>query len=368
MSRIRQRSEWGRSKRLSLLGALAAACAMVITPGNALGASANPLSPSALAYPAAFAVTPGGNRIYFAERYSGEIRRLNRSTGTSTLFYTVPGIASGGEAGLLGLALHPDYPDNRNVWAFVTRTVGGTAENQLVRVRPDGDGFAVLRSFPTGRFHNGGRIMFGPEGKLYVVIGENDDPSNAQNLGSLAGKVLRLNPDGTVPADNPRAGSPVIGYGIRNSFGFTFDPDTGHLWATENGPECNDEVNLVPRHQLTNFGWGPSQSCDSPPPVPRNTNRDGPDPVMPRFFFSLPPALTGAAFCNGCGLSSGGRLFIGDYNEGRIHRATLAPDRRDIASEATFYDHPDPVLSVETPAEGGPLYFSSPTNIFRLRP
>ena len=89
---------------------------------------------------------------------------------------------------------------------------------------------------------------------------------------------------------------------------------------------------------------------------------------MPRLFFPLPPALTGAAFCNGCGLSSGGQLFIGDYNEGRVHRATLTSDRRDIASEATFYDHPDPVLSVETPVEGGPLYFSSPTNIFRLRP
>ena len=70
--------------------------------------------------------------------------------------------------------------------------------------------------------------------------------------------MLRLNPDGTVPSDNPRAGSPIIGYGIRNSFGFTFDPQQGGLWLTDNGDECNDEVNLVARLRLRNYGWGPS--------------------------------------------------------------------------------------------------------------
>jgi glucose/arabinose dehydrogenase len=366
VSSILQGLKSRRSKRLWALAAVAG-CALMTAPASALGIDATPLSPSSLAYPAAFTATPGGNRIYYGERYTGEIRRLNRATGATTLFSRIPSVATSGEAGLLGLALHPDYPDNRNVWAFVTRTVGGTTVNQLVRVRPDGAGFAVLRDFPTASFHNGGRIMFGPEGKLYVVIGENDDPSNAQNLGNLAGKMLRLNPDGSVPADNPQRGKAVIAYGIRNSFGFTFDPQAGHLWATENGPECNDEVNLIPRHALTNFGWGPSQSCDSPPPAPRNTNRDGPDPVLPRLSFDLPPALTGAAFCDGCGLASPGALFIGDYNEGQIHRAALTPERRDIASQSVYYDHPDPILSVETPADGGPLYFSTPTNIFRLR-
>ena len=183
--------------------------------------------------------------------------------------------------------------------------------------------------------------MFGPDGKLYVVVGDNDNPALAQNLASLAGKMLRLNPDGTVPSDNPRAGSPIIGYGIRNSFGFTFDPQTGRLWETENGPDCNDEINLVPRLTLSNFGWGPSQTCSSPPPAPRNTNQDGPNPVMPKLFFATPPALTGAAFCDRCGLSSSGQLFFGDFNTGTIHRATLTSARTGIASQAPFYDHPD---------------------------
>jgi glucose/arabinose dehydrogenase len=347
---------------------LAAGAVLAAGSGTALAASARPLSPSSLPWPAAFTVTPAGNRIYFGERYTGEIRRLDRATGTSTLFSKVPNIVTSGESGLLGLALHPTYPSNRNVWAFVTRRVSGRATNQLLRIRPDGSGFAVLRSLPTAPVHNGGHIMFGLDGKLYAILGENNDPSRAQSLDSLAGKVLRMNPDGTVPPDNPRAGSPIIGYGFRNSFGFTFDPRTGRLWATDNGPECNDEINLVPRLKLTNFGWGPSQSCDSPPPAPRNTNRDGPNPVMPRAFFADPPALTGAAFCEDCRLSSRGQLFLGDYNDGRIWRAGLTADRLHVASRAPFYDHPDPVLSVETPAQGGPIYFSTPTNIFRLRP
>jgi glucose/arabinose dehydrogenase len=355
-------------KRLSLPAVLAAVLALLTASGSALAASAQPLSPSALAFPAAFTVTPDGSRILFGERYTGLIRRLNPATGMSTPVFTVPNVATAGDQGLLGLALHPSYPSDGRLWAFVTRTVSGTARNQLLRIRADGSGFAVLRSFPTANGRDGGRIMFGPDGKLYVVVGDNGTPGLAQNLASLAGKVMRLNPDGTVPSDNPRAGSPIIGYGFRNSFGFTFDPQNGRLWATDNGPECNDEINLVPRVRLTNFGWGPSQTCSSPPPAPRNTNLDGPSPVLPKLFFAKPPALTGAAYCRLCGLSSGGQLFFGAYVTGTIRRATLTSDRLGIASQALFYDHPGAVISLETPVDGGPIYFSTRTNIFRLNP
>jgi glucose/arabinose dehydrogenase len=355
-------------RRLSVPAALAAALVLLTGPGSAQAASAQPLSPSALAFPAAFTATPDSTRILYGERYTGRVRRLNPATGASTPFFTVPNVATVGYQGLLGLALRPSYPSDSRVWAFATRTVSGTARNQLLRIRADGSGFTVLRSFPTTELRNGGRIMFGPDGKLYVVIGDNDNPGFAQNLASLAGKVLRLNPDGTVPSDNPRAGSPIIGYGIRNSFGFAFDPQQGGLWLTDNGPHCNDEVNLVARLTLRNYGWGPSQTCSSPPPAPHNTNQDGPSPVLPKLLFVTPPALTGIAFCDLCGLSSYGQLFFGDTNTGTIRRAGLTPARTGIASQAPFYDHPDAVLSLETPLDGGPIYFSTRTNIFRLSP
>jgi glucose/arabinose dehydrogenase len=336
--------------------------------GDALAASARPLSPASLRFPAAFAVTPHGARILYGELHTGRIRWLDTSTGASATFFTVPNLATAGEQGVLGVALSRSYPNDRRVWVYVTRSVSGTVKNQLLRIQGDGSGFAVLRSFPAAPYHDGGRIMFGPDGRLYVVVGDNENQWNAQDLGSLAGKMLRLNPDGTVPSDNPRPSSPIIGYGIRNSFGFAFDPRSGRLWETENGPACNDEINLVARLRLENFGWGPSQSCSSPPLAPYNTNQDGPSPVMPKHFFRVPPALTGAAFCRRCDLAGAGQLFFGDYNTGTIHRATLNSARTGIVSQAPFYDHPNSVLSLETPLDGGPIYFSTPSNILRLKP
>jgi glucose/arabinose dehydrogenase len=355
-------------KRLVASVAIAVALAALIASGSALAVTAQRVSSSALAAPVAFTVTPNGNRIFYGERFSGRVMRLNPSTGRRSFVFRIPNVAASGEQGLLGLALRPSYPSDTHIWAYVTRTVSGTATNQLLRIRADRSGFAVVRSFPTAEAHNGGRIMFGPDGKLYVVIGENGNPVRAQNLATMAGKMLRLDPDGTVPSDNPRPGSPIIGYGIRNSFGFTFDPQKGHLWETENGPSCNDEINLIARFRLRNYGWGPSQTCGSPPMAPRNTNRDGPNPVLPKRFFATPPALTGAAFCHLCDLSSSGRLFYGDYNTGTIRRARLNSARNDIVSQTRVYDHPSAVLGVETPVNGGPIYFSTSSQIFRLNP
>src|SRR5688572_15685454 len=123
--------------------------------------------------------------------------------------------------------------------------------------------------------HNGGHISFGPDGQLYVVIGESTDPALSQDGSAYAGKVLRLSPNGSVPTDNPIPVSPLFATGVRNSFGFAFDPETGHLWETENGPECNDEINRVPRG--ANLGWGPSAACTGDA---RGTNADGSDVVL----------------------------------------------------------------------------------------
>ena len=106
--------------------------------------------------------------------------------------------------------------------------------------------------------HNGGRIAFGPDGKLYVVIGDGgEDPGTAQTLvGEPRGKILRMNPDGSVPASNP-FGSLVWSFGHRNSIGFAFDPKLGELWETENGPDCNDELNHIVEGRQLRVGADP---------------------------------------------------------------------------------------------------------------
>src|SRR5262249_29735556 len=165
-------------------------------------------------------------------------------------------------------------------------------------------------TLPAGSNHNGGAIHFGPDRRLYAVIGENGKAPNAQDLTTYAGKVLRMTRTGRVPPDNPFPDSLVWSYGLRNSFGFAFDPLPGDLWETENGPTCNDEVNRIVRG--ANYGWGPSETCEGT--APGNTNQDGPDPVLPLAVFNPVIAPTGAAFCDGCGLGASlqGRLVFGD--------------------------------------------------------
>src|SRR5689334_458796 len=168
-------------RRLSLVAVVAMVAlgtGVAIVPGIALGASATQLSPTSIKFPAAFTLTPDGSRILYGERYTGRIMRLNPGTGTSTLFFKVPNVTSStGEFGLLGLALSPNYPGDGRVWAFVTRNVSGSPRNQLVRINADGSGFTVLRSFSTAIEHDGGRILFGSDGKLYVVVGDNNNLS-----------------------------------------------------------------------------------------------------------------------------------------------------------------------------------------------
>jgi glucose/arabinose dehydrogenase len=217
---------------------------------------------------------------------------------------------------------------------------------------------------PAGTNHNGGVIRFGPDGKLYAVIGENGVPANSQDLSNKLGKVLRMNVNGTVPSDNPIPGSHIFAYGIRNSFGLAFDPQTGRLWETENGPRCNDEVNRIARGR--NYGWGPSQTCTSPPD-PSTTNRDGPNPFPPELWYGTPIAPTGAAFCTSCALgsTSEGRLFFGAWNTGEIRRVTLGTLRWSAVGETVVYTHSSGVLGLER-ARNGTLYFSDSSAIYRL--
>lgn len=320
-------------------------------------------------FPTGFTFAPDG-RIFYVERFSGEVRTLDTTTSVDSLYFDVPNIDTQGEHGLLGIAVHPDYPTAPFVYVFAVRNVPGVGlRTEIIRITESGgvgSSMQALLSEPTtGTVHVGGRIMFAPDGTLVAIIGENGTRRAAQNLNNNRGKIVRMNPDGTIPANNPFPGSYVAAYGFRNSFGFTFDPLTGNAWESENGPECNDEVNLV--RPGRNYGWGANETCLVPPQPPRNTNRDGPNPQQPKRFYTPTIAPTGVSFCSGCGLGAGseGSLYMGTWNTGQIRRLGLSADRLGIASDTVAYTHSDGILGVESGPDGT-LYFSDPQRIYRL--
>jgi glucose/arabinose dehydrogenase len=322
--------------------------------------------------PVGFTFTPRG-RIVYLERATGRVRLLDPSTNRDRSWFRLSGVNSEGERGALGVALHPRWPRRPWVYVYVTRAPAGKElRNQLLRLRIRGGravALDVLLNSPIGSRsnHNGGRIAFGPDGKLYVVIGDGgEDPGTAQDPSEIRGKILRLNPNGSVPATNPFV-SRVWSLGHRNSFGFAFDPDGGRLWESENGPECNDEINLI--EAGGNYGWGPAHDCP-------NTNDDGDDPILPTHTFVETVAVTGVAFCDRCMLGApyAGTLFAGCSNGackatvGPVMYSALTQDRDDLSGSpqrVPLIGHDGPVYSMEV-APGGRIYFSDGRGIHRL--
>ena len=216
---------------------------------------------SHLEVPWSLAFSPDG-RLFLSER-PGRIRVVRGGVLDPQPWATLP-VRAVGEGGLMGLVLSPTF--DREPWVYVCYTYAdqGQAENRISRLREvDGRGVGeqiLLDRFPGEVIHDGCRLKFGPDGKLYATTGDAAQRSRAQDLTSLSGKILRLNPDGSVPADNPFGPtSPIYTYGHRNPQGLAFDPRSGALFATEHGPSgevgigAYDEVNVIVAG--SNYGW-----------------------------------------------------------------------------------------------------------------
>jgi glucose/arabinose dehydrogenase len=215
---------------------------------------------SGLNFPVGLSRAPDG-RIFYSERLTGAIRIINPGWLLDpTLFCQTPPVLTNGELGLLGLTLDPNFASNQLVYVYYS--VLTPQMNRVSRFSKSGGvctETVILNDLPINSTHNGGIIQFGPDGKLYVVIGDAGVPSNAQDITSLAGKILRVNPDGSAPSNNPFISNSnpnakkVFSFGHRNSYGFTFHPSNGNLWESENGPNDNDEINRVVSGG--NYGW-----------------------------------------------------------------------------------------------------------------
>ncbi|HET9248699.1 MAG TPA: PQQ-dependent sugar dehydrogenase [Actinomycetota bacterium] len=317
--------------------------------------------------PVAFTFGPG-RKIWYAEKSTGQVRVHDLDTGADRAFVTVPGVNGDGERGMLGIALHPRYPAKPLVYVYATRSAGGQLRNQILRYRDDdgtGVGRKVLFTSVAGGspYHNGGRIAFGPDGMLYAIVGDAHDAANAQDTTDEdRGKIIRIEPDGDVPSDNP-FDDRVWVFGIRNSFGFAFDPQTDDLWETENGPACNDEINRIRGGE--NYGWGPNETCKGA--SPGNTNQDGPNPVLPELFYENTIGITGIAFCEACRLGgrSDGTAFVGAVNNGEVTRIVFNEQRTGIVGHPVVYDHGGSTLSYEV-GPGGRIFFSDFDGINKL--
>ncbi|WP_428834192.1 PQQ-dependent sugar dehydrogenase [Lentzea roselyniae] len=198
------------------------------------------------------AFLPDGSALV-TERESFNILRVTEA-GSKTVIGKIPGaMGTGGEGGALGIEVSPNWASDRFIYVYHTYSGG----NRLVRAQFDGAQLSnwttLLDGVPKSRFHNGGRLRFSPDGRhLFISTGDAQNGSNAQNLNNNAGKILRVNPDGSIPSDNPFPGKAIWSYGHRNVQGLDFD-SKGRLWASEFGNSQQDEVNLITKGG--NYGW-----------------------------------------------------------------------------------------------------------------
>ncbi len=273
--------------------------------------SATPAPPAVVEEIASGLTVPWGvdflpdGRAIVTERDTARVLLVDPAGGDPVVAGTIAEAAPQGEAGLLGVAVSPDFRRDRTVFLYVSTD----SDNQVVRARLEADRLGatevVLDGIPLGGIHDGGRLAFGPDdGLLYVSTGETGVGELSQDLDSLGGKILRITPEGEPAPGNPDPDSPVWTYGHRNVQGLAFD-DEGRLWASEFGQSTHDELNLI--EPGNNYGWPEAEG-----------RSDEADFTNPRVVWS-----TGEASPSGLAYADG-RLFMAALGGVRLWRVDVA--------------------------------------------
>ena len=267
--------------------------------------------------------------LFVTER-PGRVRILDLAARSSELALTLDDVFAQGEAGTLGLALDPEFSENRLVYLYYSaRLSGGGVANRVVRYREVGSRLAervvLLEDIPAASIHDGGRIRFGPNGLLYITAGDAANTTLPQDLASTAGKILRINRDGTTPTSNP-FGSPVYSYGHRNPQGLDFHPMTGDAWASEHGATGNDEINVIDAG--ANYGW---------PVIQGNQTMTGMRTPITSFSPSIAPS--GASFYQGAPFPRfTNNLFVGTLRGTHLLRLVIDGSSRRITAQERLLD------------------------------
>jgi aldose sugar dehydrogenase len=287
-----------------------------------------------LEHPWGMAFLPDGD-LLITER-PGRLRLVRDGALDPAPLEGVPEVYASGQGGLLDVALDPDFPTNRLIYLSYAAETDAGAGTRVARARL-GQGRledleVIFEGFMgSGGRHFGSRLGFDPDGYLFVTLGERGDDERAQELRDLAGKVVRLHPDGSVPSDNPFVGRAaaapeVFSYGHRNPQGLAFQPGTAVLWEAEYGPRGGDEVNVIRRG--ANYGW---------PLVTHGVNYDGstisdrrsaPGMVDPLRVWTPVISPSGIAFYGGDAFPTWrGNLFLAALNRPALVRLTVEGER-----------------------------------------
>jgi len=304
-----------------------------------------------LKFPVSLKFAPDG-RIFYTEKDTGNIRIIQQNgTLLPAPFATIASIINTGETGLLAIALDPAFSSNNYVYVYYTyRDSQSFTRGHIVRYTANSntgtsprDIFDVTSSAPNTVYHNGGYIKFGPDGKLYAVVGEFHQDHQAQNQTSMTGKMLRMNPDGSAPNDNPTPGSLDYASGIRNSFGFDFDSSNNRLIATMAGPSSDDKILVIVKGG--NYGWPTCLAiCNDTRFV---------DPIVDFYQIVTPTGIAAVA---------PNSYIFGEWNTGNLVQLQLNATGS-VLSMTQLYTAPGGIIAVE----GGPnnkLYFTTPDTIY----
>ena len=290
--------------------------------------------------------TPDGT-VLFTER-NGHLRIIQDGEllREPLLSFDVGGV----EGGMLGVAVDPDHSENNFVYLYFTQNEFLSTSNNLVRYHlSDGiltEDKVLIEGIPGGPFHDGGRIQFGPDGKLYVTTGDAGNTSLSQDLNSLGGKILRINSDGTVPEDNPWQSSPVYSIGHRNPQGLDWDV-AGNLVTTEHGPSGlrgvgHDEINLIVPG--ANYGW---------PDIIGDERMDGmTNPLLHTGDDAWAPS--GSEFYDGDKMQQWvGKYFVATLRGSHLHMIEFdLEDNSVISHENLFQDEFGRIRDVQTGPDG----------------
>jgi aldose sugar dehydrogenase len=309
-----------------------------------------------LAFPVDMAWVRGSNKIFFTEK-GGNIRVMvgKKLLGTPCKRLDVN---SAGERGALGIVLHPQFESNHYLYVFYTKA--SPLEHRVTRFTVRKNRCKSAKHIVTGLnasssgYHNGGQLEFAG-GKLFVTTGEAHSPSLAQDTGNRLGKVLRYNPGGGIPNDNPFGNdNPVWSYGHRNPFGLARKPGSKRLYSTENGPSCDDELNLIKKGR--NYGWGSGYSC--------GTNGVGSNPKGPLRRWSSVIVPTDPWWYKGDLRRLNGSLYVGDFG-GRLHRIGFTNNGKKLDFDRVIHSAPNGITDVSI-GPGGKLYFLTTQAIYRI--